>query len=109
MSRDVPLHRSIVAKALLVLALIVVAVSLVSGYYSLKGARSLLTQQLTERGLVLARNLAINAGYGVFTEDQITLNRLLDGVMAEPDVLFAVITGADGKELARSVRAGSHS
>lgn len=106
MTRAVPIHRSIVAKALLVLVLIVVAVSLVSGYYSLKGARSLLGQELTERGLVLARNLAINAGYGVFTEDTITLNRLLDGVMVEPDVLFAVITNADGRVLARNVRSG---
>jgi signal transduction histidine kinase len=105
-TRAVALHRSIVGKALLVLVLIVVAVSLASGYYSLKGARALLTDQLTERGLVLARNLAINAGYGVFTEDTITLNRLLDGAMAEPDVLFAVITGADGHILARSVRQG---
>gem|GEM_PF-1826913 len=102
----VPPHRSVVAKALLVLVLIVVTVSLVSGYYALLGARALLTGQVTERGLVLARNLSINAGYGVFTEDQITLGRLLDGVMAEPDVLFAVVTDTDGKVLAKAVRSG---
>jgi signal transduction histidine kinase len=102
----VPFHRSIAAKALLVLILIVVSVSLVSGYYSLKGARSLLTEQVTERGLVLARHLAINAGYGVYTEDTITLNQFLDGVMVEPDVLFAIITGEGGKLLASRTRQG---
>jgi signal transduction histidine kinase len=105
-ARAVPLHRSVAAKALLVLTLVVVAVTLVTGYYALRGARSLLKGQLSERGLVLARNLAINSGYGVFTEDLLTLNRLLDGVMAEPDVLFAVITDKDGKPLARRVRGG---
>jgi len=104
--RAVPLHRSVAAKALLVLTLVVVVVTLVTGYYSLRGARALLADQLSERGLVLARNLAINSGYGVFTEDLLTLNRLLDGVMAEPDVLFAVITDKDGKPLARRVRGG---
>ncbi len=100
----VPFYRSLAAKALLLLAFVVVAVSLVSGYYSLKGARQLLSEQVTERGLVLARSLAVNAGYGVYTEDTITLNQLLDGVMAEPDVLFAAVTSEDGQVLARRAR-----
>ena len=104
MKTTVPFHHSIAAKALLLLALIVVAVSLGSGYQSLKGARALLTAQLQERGLVLDRNLAINAGYGVYTEDIITLTQLLDAVMAEPDVLFAVLTNVEGRVLARRVR-----
>ncbi|MBI5137477.1 MAG: HAMP domain-containing protein [Nitrospirae bacterium] len=106
MKAAVPFHRGIAAKALGVLTLIVTVVSLVSGYYSLVGARALLTEQLTERGLVLARSLAVNAGYGVYTEDTITLNQLLDSVTAEPDVLFAVITSADGTDLARRSRRG---
>jgi signal transduction histidine kinase len=104
--RAVPLHRSVAAKALLVLTLVVVAVTVVTGYHSLRGARTLLKDQLSERGLVLARNLAVNSGYGVFTEDVLTLNRLLDNVMTEPDVLFAVITDKDGKPLAKRVRSG---
>ena len=101
---SVPFYRGIAGKAMGALALVVVVVSLVSGYYSLKGARTLLTEQLSERGLVLARSLAFNSAYGVYTEDTVTLIRLLEGVMAEPDALFAVVTDAQGKELARRLR-----
>ncbi len=106
MKLAVPFYRSLATKALLFIAIVVVAVSLVSGYYSLKGARELLTDQFTERGLVLARSLGVNAGYGVYTEDVITLNQLLDGAMAEPDVLFGVITDTEGRILAHRSRAG---
>ncbi|MDH4229566.1 MAG: HAMP domain-containing histidine kinase [Nitrospirota bacterium] len=99
-------HQSIAAKALSALVLMVVVVSVVSGYNSLKGSRQLLTGEFTERGFVLARNLAFNAGYGVYTRDQISLSQLLDGVMEEPNVLFAVIADGDGRVLASSARTG---
>ncbi len=104
--QSVPFQHSIVTRVLLVLILLVVVVSSVSGFYSLRGARALLEQQLTERGLVLARNLSINAGYGIFTEDTISLNQLLEGALAEPDVLFAAVTDKSGRILARRARNG---
>ncbi|MDH5526602.1 MAG: HAMP domain-containing histidine kinase [Nitrospirota bacterium] len=109
MKLAVSIHRSIATKALAILVLIVVAVSLASGYNSLKGARQLLTGELTERGLVLARNLAFNAGYGVYTEDIITLNQLLDGVMEEQDVLFAMVSDPSGRVLVQRFRRGNES
>ncbi|MFQ5508988.1 MAG: ATP-binding protein [Leptospirillia bacterium] len=109
MNITVPFYRSVATKALGVLALIVITVSLVSGYQSLTGARSLLTGELTERGLVLARNLAINAGYSVYTDDTLSLGPLLDGVMTEPDVLFAVVVDTEGREVAHRVRHGEES
>lgn len=48
-------------------------------------------EELAERGLTLAKGLAYNSEYGLFTENKDILENLIMGVMKAPDVSYCVI------------------
>ncbi len=64
------------------------------------------TYGLKQRGSSLARNLAHNAEFGVMLEINSELEGLIQGMLTEPDILFAQIYNRDGVLLAQGVRKG---
>ena len=59
---------------------------------------------LQQRGSSLARNLAHNAEFGVMLEISSELDGLIQGMLTEPDLLFAQIYNVDGVLLTQGVR-----
>ncbi len=58
---------------------------------------------LKQRGSSLARNLAHNAEFGVMLEISSELDGLIQGMLTEPDILFAQIYNRDGVLLSQGV------
>jgi len=54
---------------------------------------------LRSRGMSLARNMAHNAEFGVMLEIETELEGLVNGILTEPEILFAQIYTADGRIL----------
>lgn len=54
---------------------------------------------LRSRGMSLARNMAHNAEFGVMLEIETELEGLVNGILTEPEILFAQIYTADGRVL----------
>lgn len=58
----------------------------------------------TERGLLLAENLAYNSKYGVVAEDRLTLESLIKGVFRIEDVIYVGISDSGGKILVEKIK-----
>ncbi len=91
---------SLRTKFVLFIGLIIVAVCSSLSWYFIEQRRALMTESLTNTGRILAENLAYNSRNAIFLEDQITLGRLIDGVLEVEDVVYVVMTGPEGKLLA---------
>ncbi len=91
---------SLRTKFVLFISLIVIAVCSSLSWYFIQQRRDLMTESLTNTGRILAENLAYNSRNAIFLEDQITLGRLIDGVLEVDDVVYVVMTGPEGKLLA---------
>jgi signal transduction histidine kinase len=57
---------------------------------------------LMDRGRSLARNLAYNSEYGVLIGNEDVLKQLVEGVIREEDVLYAIIQNEAGEPLAEA-------
>ena len=82
------------------ISLIIVAICSALSAYFIQQRAALMDNALVNTGTILAKNLAYNSRYGLFTEDQVLLNQFIDGVMEVEDVVYVVITGPEGKRLA---------
>jgi signal transduction histidine kinase len=78
--------------------IIVVACSSLSWYFIQRQADTM-THSLINTGTILVRNLAHNSRYGLFTEDQLLLGQLIDGVMDVEEVVYVIFTGPEGRQL----------
>ncbi|UCD83770.1 MAG: HAMP domain-containing protein [Deltaproteobacteria bacterium] len=81
-------------------ASLVVIVSLMFSWLFLGQARRDQSAQFERRAQSLAENLAYNSEFGVLTGDRLSLEKLLDGILSQDDVIFAIIEEAEGRELA---------
>jgi two-component system sensor histidine kinase/response regulator len=81
------------------ISLIIVAVCSSLSWYFIEQRREFMTESLMNTGRILAENLAYNSRNAVFLEDEISLSRLIDGVLEVPEVVYVVVTAADGKLL----------
>ncbi|WP_455245498.1 ATP-binding protein [Petrachloros mirabilis] len=73
-------------------------------WYFIDHRRRAITEDLTERGMILLTNLAHNHHFryaGLVAEDKETLNEFIEGLMAVNDVVYVVITKADGTILSQ--------
>ncbi|WP_447977920.1 ATP-binding protein [Candidatus Nitrospira bockiana] len=95
---------SLRTKLVLFISLIVVFVCSGLSWYFIRQQEEMMRTALIETGSILVRNLAHNSRYAVITEDRVDLEQYIDGVMADEEVVYAVITGADGQVLARATR-----
>jgi signal transduction histidine kinase/HAMP domain-containing protein len=91
---------SLRTKFVVFISLIIFAVCSSLSWYFVTQRRELMTSTLINTGSLLARNLAHNSRYALFTEDQVSLTRLIDGEMEVAEVVYVVITGPDGRVLA---------
>src|SRR5438552_11396198 len=49
---------------------------------------------------MIGKNLAFNSRNSLILEDRVSLERFIDGVMEVEDVVYVVMTGPEGKQLA---------
>jgi signal transduction histidine kinase len=82
------------------ISVLVVLTSLTLGWFFSRNAVELIRAALMERGRSLARNLAYNSEYGVLISNQNILQQLVDGVIKEEDVLYAIVQNEEGEALA---------
>jgi signal transduction histidine kinase len=88
------------AKFILSISVLIVLTSLALGWSFSRNAVVLIKAALMERGRSLVRNLAYNSEYGVLIANQNILQQLVDGVIKEEDVLYAVVQNDNGEALA---------
>ncbi len=93
-------------KLIFSISALIVLTSITIGWFAGQYAVDLIKSGLMERGRSLARNLAYTGEYGVLIANQEILNQLVDGVIKEEDVLYAVIQNeqTDGLAAARSAQ-----
>lgn len=90
---------SLRTKLVLFISLIIIFVCSGLSWYFIKQQADTMARALTEMGTILARSLAHNSRYAVITEDRVDLQQYIDGVMADDQVVYAVVTRHDGKVL----------
>ncbi|MFH1406712.1 MAG: HD domain-containing phosphohydrolase [Candidatus Omnitrophota bacterium] len=79
-------------------------VAMLFSFYLISHERSLLTDQLQERGISIARGIANNCQLGIMAEDMPILENFIRGALLERDIISAEILRNDGKVLAHSDR-----
>ena len=87
-------------KFTLSISVLIVLTSLTLGWSFSRNAVALIKAALMERGRSLARNLSYNSEYGVLIANRNILQQLVDGVIKEEDVLYAVVQNENGEALA---------
>ncbi|MER3423125.1 MAG: hypothetical protein C4293_07740, partial [Nitrospiraceae bacterium] len=93
------LFLSLRTKLVLFISLIITVVcSGLSWYFVQQQAKSM-TSALLEAGTIVAKNLAHNSRYAVIIEDKTDLQQFIDGVMEDEEVVYAIVTGPDGRPL----------
>jgi signal transduction histidine kinase len=83
---------------------LIVLTSITLGWFFGRYGVDLIKDGLLDRGRSLARNLAYNSEYGVLIGNEDVLKQLVEGVIREEDVLYAVVQNEAGEPLA-----GAHS
>lgn len=91
---------SLRSKLVLFLSLIIVVTCSGLSTYFIQNQRAAMTSQVVSLGTILAGNLAHNGRYGLITEDPLLLERLVEGALAVDEVVYVVVTGSDGRQLA---------
>ena len=79
---------------------IIVTTTIASSGFFYTRIKTVLFENLRERGSTISQNLANSAKYAVLTEDKLVLDELIKGAMRSDDVAFITITGSDGHTLA---------
>ncbi len=97
--KEVRIRLSLRWKFIISAASLVVIVSLLFSWLFLGQARRDQLAQFERRAHSLAGNLAYNSEFGVLTGDRLSLEKLLDGILSQDDVIFAIIEEADGRKL----------
>ena len=60
-------------------------------------------QDLLNHGITIADSTSQNCEYGVYTGDEGTLHRAVQGLSADADIVYVSVLSADGRDLARKV------
>lgn len=93
-------RNSLKVKAMLLLGIVILAVGCTLSYYFLRQTEDVLTAELQRRALALTKNLAYNSRYGILTEDEVILRRLIDGIAQDDNVVYVMIADEEGTVLA---------
>jgi signal transduction histidine kinase len=91
--------RSLRTKFVLFISLIIVVICSGLSWYFIQEQTRSMSEALLHTGTILVKNLAHNSRYSLITEDTPSLQRLADGTMDGEEVVYAVMTGPDGKSL----------
>jgi signal transduction histidine kinase len=87
-------------KFTLSISALIVLTSIALGWFFGRYGVELIKSGLMERGRSLARNLAYNGEYGVLIGNEEILGQLVEGVIREEDVLYAVVQNEAGEAIA---------
>ncbi len=90
---------SLRTKFVLFVSLIIIIVCSGLSWYFATQQSAALTKSLTDRGVLLARNLAASSRYSLIAEDQISLSRFAQSVMELDEVVYVVMTNDEGRTL----------
>ena len=99
-----PSRTSLKVKAMAFISLMILAVGASLSWYLLRQTREVLTEELQKYAISLAQNLAYTSKYGILTEDEVILRKLVQGTLQEDSVLFVLIADAEGKVLAQQFK-----
>lgn len=97
---EVPGFMSLRTKFVLFISLIIIATCSGLSWYFIQRQAESMRRALLDTGTILVRNLAHNSRYAAITEDKPALDQLIDGVMDDEQVVYAVIIGQNGEVLA---------
>ncbi len=86
-------------KSIVNISLLIIIISIVLGWWFRRTTVQSLTEEHHKYGLALATNLAYNSSYGVAIEDLDALQKLIEGVINESDIVYVTIFNRDGKIL----------
>ncbi|WHZ17554.1 MAG: multi-sensor signal transduction histidine kinase [Nitrospira sp.] len=91
---------SLRTKFVVFFSLIIILTCSGMSWYFMQSKRVALTERVKDLGTILVKNLAHNVRYGIIIEERVILEQFIDGVMGVDEVVYAIITGADGQVLA---------
>lgn len=97
---------SLHTKVGLFLSFIIIVTCSGLSWYFLQTYRTALTHRLHDIGTILVKNIAFNprVRFAVVTEDRPTLEEFLEGIMSVDDVVYGIITRADGTVLVQRTK-----
>jgi signal transduction histidine kinase len=95
---------SLRTKLVLFISLIIIAVCSGLSWYFIQQQAETMSTALRETGTMLVKNLAHNSRYAAIIEDRIVLEEYIAGVMEGEEVVYAVITAANGSVLASATK-----
>lgn len=91
---------SLRTKFVVFFSLIIILTCSGMSWYFMQSKRGALTERVKDLGTILVKNLAHNVRYGIIIEERVILEQFIDGVMGVDEVVYVIITGADGQVLA---------
>ncbi|MDR4481188.1 MAG: ATP-binding protein [Nitrospira sp.] len=91
---------SLRTKFVVFFSLIIILTCSGMSWYFVHSKRIAMTERVKDLGTILVKNLAHNVRYGIIIEERIILEQFIDGVLGVDEVVYALITGADGQILA---------
>jgi len=98
-SRTPRVRRSLTLK-LWIFAGVVLLIVVVAGYEAfVKPTGKLLEEAVLKKGMALCRTMAYNVNFDVVMEDRPALVKTAQGVISEPDVLYALIWNGQGTKI----------
>lgn len=91
---------SLRTKFVVFFSLIIILTCSGMSWFFIHTKRLAMTERVQDLGTILVKNLAHNVRYGIIIEERVILEQFIDGVMGVDEVVYAIITGADGQVLA---------
>ena len=91
---------SLRTKFVVFFSLIIILTCSALSWYFIQNKRTTMGERLRDLGSVLVKNLAHNVRYGIIIEERTILDQFIAGVMEVDEVVYVMISGADGQILA---------
>ncbi|MET0515088.1 MAG: ATP-binding protein [Nitrospiraceae bacterium] len=91
---------SLRTKFVVFFSLIIILTCSALSWYFIQNKRITMGERLRDLGSVLVKNLAHNVRYGIIIEERTILDQFITGVMEVDEVVYVMISGADGQILA---------
>jgi hypothetical protein len=100
------MHATLATKFNLLTCALIICASVAIGGFLVQQQIATTSEDLVRRGEILAALIAQNSEYGVFTENQENLLRLVESLTVDSDFAYVEIRSKNSKVLARKSQAG---
>ena len=98
-NKTVKFFRGLNGKTIISVTLLITVISIILGLFFTSKQKQSMEEGLVKRFTALTKNLAYNAQYGVLTGYRSEINRLIQGIMKENEIIYILITEEDGSIL----------